>query len=499
MHGFHFPTEEFIHNSNEEFETWKLELEKKNCCNFVTFSGETTNKQGDKVRYYRCNRSGYYVPTNSKRKPRICGTRKIDNSCTASLHVTISENGTHTTECCMVHYGHKPELQHLNMPKDLRQQIAAKLVQGVPQMTILDQIRDNIQGECLTREHIVSEKDIQNIAFAFDTDEVRRHDNDQDSVLAWINEWDENKDTNPILFYKLQGQPMTGFHDDDFIVVLQTQAQKIVMQALVETGVLCDSTHNTTGYDFKLTSLLVIDEYGQGLPVTHCLSNKETQVFMKCFFDNVRENVGECHPKWFMSDTAPQFYDAFTEAFQTYPYHLFCTWHVDKAWRDNLHAHIKNNPGVIQEVYSYLRTVLEQTNPDKFQQYLSEIQKRLDSSAVTSSFGEYFRKEWGDNSHKWGYAYRVSLGINTNMYCEAFHKTFKYKYLKGKVNRRVDKCLVNLVKHSRNQVFSRLIKMTKGRNTLRLQKIHRSHLASEKLPYHNVTGDSQEGELGRGI
>lgn len=31
--------------------------------------------------------------------------------------------------------------------------------------------------------------------------------------------------------------------------------------------------------------------------------------------------------------------------------------------------------------------------------------------------------------------------VNTNMYVEAFHRVLKYVYLKGKVNKRLDKCL----------------------------------------------------------
>ena len=41
-------------------------------------------------------------------------------------------------------------------------------------------------------------------------------------------------------------------------------------------------------------------------------------------------------------------------------------------------------------------------------------------------------------------------------------RVFKYKYLKGIVNRRVDKCLVNLLKFSRDKVSERISKLTKG-------------------------------------
>ena len=64
------------------------------------------------------------------------------------------------------------------------------------------------------------------------------------------------------------------------------------------------------------------------------------------------------------------------------------------------------------------------------------------------------------------------------MFCEAFHRVFKYSYLKGKANKRVDKCLVNLIKYNRDRVFSRLIKLTKGKVTQRIGIIQARHRTS---------------------
>lgn len=65
----------------------------------------------------------------------------------------------------------------------------------------------------------------------------------------------------------------------------------------------------------------------------------------------------------------------------------------------------------------------------------------------------------------WAYCYRAGMGINTNMKVEAFHRVFKYSYLKGKVNKRVDNCLMNLLKYVRDKYFERMIKLTKGKAT----------------------------------
>ena len=92
-------------------------------------------------------------------------------------------------------------------------------------------------------------------------------------------------------------------------------------------------------------------------------------------------------------------------------------------------------------VYDSLRAVLEQTSPVVFESYLSEFVKRLKTNAGTKDFSTYFESNWLPNKKEWGYAYRVGTGINTNMFCEAFHKNFKHYYLKGVVRIFKKKCL----------------------------------------------------------
>ena len=78
--------------------------------------------------------------------------------------------------------------------------------------------------------------------------------------------------------------------------------------------------------------------------------------------------------------------------------------------------------------------MLEQTDPLMFETYLTELIQRLKEKEGTRSFAAYFDLNWVPHKKEWGYAYRVGAGINTNMFCEAFHRVFKYKYLNGKVN-----------------------------------------------------------------
>ena len=84
----------------------------------------------------------------------------------------------------------------MDFPKK-RNEIAAKLQQGVSEEKILDDIRNNVGAQFL-RDHIIDKKDELNIQRAYRLDEVQRHANNQISVLALIQEW-QNYTSNVVV------------------------------------------------------------------------------------------------------------------------------------------------------------------------------------------------------------------------------------------------------------------------------------------------------------
>ena len=69
--------------------------------------------------------------------------------------------------------------------------------QGVRRENILDTIRNSV-GDQILREHLTDDQEIKNIKKFFGIDIVQRHQNDQDSVLSWIEEWSEDE-YSPVL------------------------------------------------------------------------------------------------------------------------------------------------------------------------------------------------------------------------------------------------------------------------------------------------------------
>ena len=101
-----------------------------------------------------------------------------------------------------------------------------------------------------------------------------------------------------------------GVEENDFLVGLQTQFQKELFEKLAQKLICVDATHGATAYDFQLVTVLVIDDYNEGIPVAWLISNKETTDALKIFFSILRQCCGEIQTETFVSDDADAYYNA---------------------------------------------------------------------------------------------------------------------------------------------------------------------------------------------
>ena len=56
--------------------------------------------------------------------------------------------------------------------------------------------------------------------------------------------------------------------------------------------VCIDSTHCTTAYDFKLITIMIIDSYGEGIPVAWLISNKDDYLVLLSFLMRLKKELG---------------------------------------------------------------------------------------------------------------------------------------------------------------------------------------------------------------
>lgn len=234
----------------------------------------------------------------------------------------------------------------------------------------MDNIRDNL-GKDFRRIHLLTRKDITNIERTYGLQGAQKHKYDATSVGIWVEQMKEI-DGNPVILYKPQGlkqpQECDNLSDRDFVIAIQTPLQADLMKKLCNGRVVCiDGTHGTNGYDFTLITVMVVDEYWEGVPVAWCISNREDKLLLINFYKALKQNVGELTPAWFMSDLAEQFYTAWVSIFNKRPRKLLCIWHLDRAWRENL-KQVKDS-ALEGAVYHNLRVLLEETDKQRFKCY----------------------------------------------------------------------------------------------------------------------------------
>lgn len=248
-------------------------------------------------------------------------------------------------------------------------------------------------------------------------------------------------------------------------------------------NIVCiDSTHGMNQYDFHLTSLVVVDEYGAGIPAAFCISNRKDTNTWSIFFKKITEliDINILQPKVFMSDDDDSFYNTWKQVIGSVPNRLLCTWHIDRAWRNQLQRKILN----VEKralVYKSLRVLLQATDIEEFQVLLKGFMQEIMADNETSSFGEYFKSYYIARQTTWAYCFRKNCGINTNMRLESLHKVLKYFYLHGQKNKRLDKCIDALVKYSRDCLFKRLRKIVKNERPRQLKNIAKSHARAKEV------------------
>jgi len=232
--------------------------------------------------------------------------------------------------------------------------------------------------------------------------------------------------------YKTQGTEYFPLDINDFMLIILTETQKEVLKKF-GSGKLCiDSTHGTNQYNFNLTTIVVIDEFGEGYPAAFCISTKIDEVHMTVFFSKIKEAIGCLAPNVFMSDDAAAFWNAWIKTMYPIPkFHLLCKWHIDNNWRKNLKK-IAGTQIVKAYIYKTLRVLLEEPNETQFETLLNSFLCKLEEEPALHDFKAYFVSHYVYRKKLWAACYRQQVMLNTNMVLEAFHKTLKYVYLKGK-------------------------------------------------------------------
>jgi len=326
------------------------------------------------------------------------------------------------------------ELKHIALSQTERQQIAGKISIGIQYDEVLDSVRNNLSSTEVSRLHLLKRKDLSNIAREFRLTKIR-HRSDAQSVRIWVEMCRQEK-SDIVRFIKFQEEEDSQHGRlavKDFILVLMNDVQVHMLQQYGHYRVNCmDSTHGTNAYDFQLTTLLVIDDYGEGFPVAFCISSKVDTLAMEFFLEKVRTAIGgPVDGAIPMTDDAPAYANAWRRIMGPPDHHILCTWHIDRNWRKNL-SKINHSTEVKKDVYKTLRVLLETDTKEQFHSLLESSLRDMEADEGMSEFLSYFRREYVSRPEVWAYSNRLGLHCLHNMHIEAFHRTLKHVFMQGR-------------------------------------------------------------------
>lgn len=227
---------------------------------------------------------------------------------------------------------------------------------------------------------------------------------------------------------------------------------------------------------------MVLDDLRQGFPCSFLISNRGGTVAMEIFFKTIKNCLHETliNPKTFMCDMDNTFYNAWISVMGPVENQLYCSWHVDRAWRKNLNK-IKNKEKQAI-VYKKLKIIMFELYTNAFNVMIGNLYLlgELHSDEDCNEFCEYIETNV-KKCTTWAYCYRRHCGINTNMHLENMHIILQHLYFGGKKVKRIDKAIVTLMKFIRDKLFDRLVVQNKGKISTKLAAIRKIHKKSVGL------------------
>ena len=444
-----------------------------------------------KTAWFYCNRTGEFASKGEgKRSMKSQGSSKTGCSYPAFITTrTDAVTGEVTAEYCLQHVGHRKEIAFSRISNEMRSRIAGKLAQGVSMNSLMDHIRDTHCGP-LTRDNLTTRADLRNIKRQYNIDCKQKDSDDANSVLYWVEEMQGEK-YNPVICFKRQGEEYEeqGVDKNDFLFGLQTEFQKDMFRKYATKLVCVDTTHGTTAYDFQLITVLVIDDYDEGIPVGWLISNRESADVLRVFFRSIRNKCGDIQTEIFMSDDAEAYHNAWVSVFARPDKKLLCSWHVDRSWRRKLNELIKDKEQVA-EVYAALKSLQNEISETGFRRSLQQFIAWL--RGVSQAMASYIEREYASRPREWATCFRIGTRTNTNMFIESFHRTLKEVYLERKQNRRVDHLLFTLRKIARDKAYEQWIKAEKGKVTVGQRESSKRHKQAESMASDSVQRQDAE-------
>ncbi|EYB81598.1 hypothetical protein Y032_0378g286 [Ancylostoma ceylanicum] len=267
-----------------EFEVWKSETERLHVTSWKRSSVNVSSIEKHTIKHFVCHRSGVVRRVGKGlREPHE--SRISTRHCTSFLKAQFNDDGTVTARFCLEHVGHAVSACRLPLTDGDKQAIGHYLQLGLDVPTVLRVMR-KLYNDPRYRLYWLTPSDIRNTQRSLSMQPGRLHEDDLRSLEI---RYQKKADADGIRRFDLPtDETGTGFR-----LIIITPEQVEILRRYSHKGVSIDDTHCTTRYSLKLTTLMVVDDYGRGLPAGFLLANKMDKEECVYFFEEDERGIKE--------------------------------------------------------------------------------------------------------------------------------------------------------------------------------------------------------------
>ncbi|VDO65757.1 unnamed protein product [Heligmosomoides polygyrus] len=221
-----------------------------------------------------------------------CDEKEVQQMKDDVKNTIFHDNGTDPCEICGKMYFSRPE-------KTIRMTIMSKVLSNWAP----EEADEGQNPSCY-----LTMKDISNIAQRHGLIDGRTSNDDLQSLKTLLK--DKADDISALFFKEATSQKGEGF----LLAFISTNGRKY-LERYGYRGLVLDDTFNVTRYPFRLTTLLVTDDAGNGFPCAHLLSYSVISKEVQVLFRLVKEVIPHFDTQFLMTDDTCVFSNAFAAIF----------------------------------------------------------------------------------------------------------------------------------------------------------------------------------------
>ncbi|KAG0618725.1 hypothetical protein M758_4G088100 [Ceratodon purpureus] len=288
------------------------------------------------------------------------------------------------------------------------------------------------QGKDITRDLFLTTKDIRNISGKLAQETYMLHKNDAQSVRMWV-----QRNPEKVFYYtesnKEKPVPVPGEltgSNMPFTIGIQTEWQrKMMLEHGHRSGISVDATFGTNEKKFPLYTLMVFDEWHNGVPVAFVLTSKCAEVNLTPWMRALNERMVEEKPDWepaaFIVDCAQGEINAINDVWPETKIFL-CLWHVRRAWQKNSCYKIADHgrrATIMKELGLMMYDRNSRPGVEGQEWAKSRIEDLEKKYPQEMEFWAYMKEYWVDKAHMWVVGFRnlKYCGQDTNAAIEGYH------------------------------------------------------------------------------